>query len=179
MAAQIQHAKDLQGLTIYRDAKGRAIYSDLITGKKGYIITDSTMMAYTRYTLRLPVALCAFVLLYFLVNLNLVVSIAIPIVFYVVVSVLFYVKFLPELTETTNFEKKRKSFVQSIVDTKTGSSVAISIFVSILLVVFSILNGLKYNNAFRYLNYAIAAAAFLYAILMVVVLLKKKKENKM
>lgn len=176
MARGIQHAKDLQGLSIYRDSKNRAIYSDFITGKKGYIITDSTLPTFNKYELRLPLALCVFVLLYFLVKLNLFISIGIGLAIYLVISILFYTKFLNELTETENFEKKKEGFLDITAETKPTASVIISVVVAILLGVLSIINGSRYDDIYiRYLNYIIAIVAFIYALMMLVVCVKKIK----
>ena len=95
-------ASELKGIGVYQDPKKGTILYDFLT-KKGYQITTSDVPNYTISKSFLPVAVIIFYILYVMIKLDFVKSIVIAVVSYVVMRILYRVKFLNKLPYIENY----------------------------------------------------------------------------
>lgn len=102
-------AADITGISIWHDIKNRqldrVVYSNVFM-KDGYIITDDDAQTFSLYQSRMIVAEIMFIVLY-LVTRNILISVIIPLVFYAIVSAVFFKKYLPTLKCIENYEKPK------------------------------------------------------------------------
>ena len=100
-------ASDITGISIWHEIKNRqlerVVYSNRFMND-GYIITDDDARKFSLYQSRTIVAEVLFVFIYIITR-KLLISFAIPAIFYVIVSALFFKKYLPTLEHIDNYEK--------------------------------------------------------------------------
>ncbi len=102
-------AADLAGVSIWRDFEDhilkRVVYSNILM-KDGYVITDDDARTFSLYHARTAASEVAFLIL-FLLTRNFLLSLCIPLAFFAVTSILFFVKYLPTLEHIETYIKPK------------------------------------------------------------------------
>lgn len=175
MATRTYKASDITGKHIYQ-SNNRTIYSDYFMKDFGYVITDDEAEHYHSYSLRLFESILAFALLLFVTNSNVLLSFGISILAYVVISLLFYFKFLKKLPKIENFKKEKKD--NYIVANAKDMSKARLLVLSIILVVtticviyYPIYN--NYDGAVKILLFCIGIATGIFTLMNIASLIYK------
>ena len=95
--------RNLTGLNIYQvNNRAQTIYHDYFT-KKNYVLDNYLVIAFSNWRLRLPLAILIAGIMVIL-KVDIVVSVAVAIVLYILSTIFFYKKFLPQLKEIANFK---------------------------------------------------------------------------
>lgn len=167
MAVRSLKASELRGRHIYQ-LKNKTVYSDFFMKNHGYLITDEEADHYHSYTLRLFESIFGFAILLFVTKSNVLISFLIALAAYVVISLLFYFKFLKSLPKIENFKKEARDGY--IVSTAKEMSSGRILAISILLVVFTAAiiyypysNGLE--GIFKVLLIGIGIASGIFALM--------------
>lgn len=101
-------ASELTGFNVYQDPKHGTVVYDWIS-KKGFQLTTSDVRWYTLSQAFLPVAIVLIYICYSLFKLQMLPSIIIGIVSYIVMKVLYRVKFLNTLPCVENYKRPNNS----------------------------------------------------------------------
>lgn len=104
MPKKIRKASDLGGFNIYQDPKKGTVLYDWLT-KKGYQLTSSDVGKYSLSQAFLPVAVVLIYVLVVLVKLDWIPSILIAIVAYIVMKIVYRIKFLNKLPFIENYKR--------------------------------------------------------------------------
>ncbi len=170
----------LFGLHIYQDDKGRYVFYNIFN-KKAYLITAADdIKKYTVYQTRLAMAiLVGFIVLNFLEMPIL--GVALGIGLYVVLTIMFYRKFIANLATAKNFDiKAQPSFLMRFAGPLSYTRLRVA---AVLLVVMSVL--IIYNvkisdfdQLTATLNYVMSACAIVAAVVMVYAYFVKKRNDK-
>lgn len=169
-------AEDLSGLYIYHDHR-KTVYQDFLT-KDGYIITNRDVETYSRYSLRLPLAIMASCVVMIFAT-NLLIAIGVFVLIEVGMYILMRVKFLPKLPVIENYKHpKRESLIES--QAKAVSKRKCIVFIS-LSAVLVLLSGFQVFTAtttqmFAF-NIILAVAALALVIFYTLVLIKMHSNN--
>lgn len=176
-------ASELRGRNIYQ-LKNKTIYSDIFMKDHGYLITNYDAEKYYSYSLRGFESIFALVLLLLVTNSNFFLSFAVSITAYIVLTILFYVKFIPTLQLVPNFVKpKRDTFVvETAKDMSKGRILALSVVCAsfgLLCLCYPEVNG--YEGLFRTLLIALGGVALAFSVCYLIALFykitKKVKDN--
>ena len=135
MANRSMKASELTGRHIYQ-TNNKTVYADYFTKNYGYIITDEDVDKYHSYSLRLFESILGFALLLFVTKSNIIISFLISLLAYVVISLLFYLKFLKSLPKIENFKKDKKDGY--IISTAKEMSIKRILALTLILIVFAI-----------------------------------------
>lgn len=103
----IVNQPDIHGINIYRDRKGYVVYYNRFNDQ-AYRLMEEDKTRYDFLSKRLLVSLLSGILSY-AVLMNMLISICITLVLYIVLSVWFYRFFLPSLPLSLGFERKEKN----------------------------------------------------------------------
>lgn len=134
MANRSLKASELTGRHIYQTSN-KTVYADLFTKNYGYIISDDDVDTYNSYSLRLFESILGFALLLFVTKSNIVIAFLISLLAYIVISLLFYLRFLKKLPKIENFKKEKKD--NYIVSTAKEMSAARILVLSLILILFA------------------------------------------
>lgn len=175
MAVRSLKASELTGKHIYQ-LKNKTVYSDFFMKNYGYLITDEYADRYHSYSLRLFESIFAFALLLFVTKSNVLISFLISLTAYLIISLLFYFKFLKSLPKIENFKKEKRDGY--IVSTAKEMSKARILAITIILLIFTaaiiyypINNG--YEGIFKVLLFGIGIATGIFAIVNLISLFYK------
>ena len=168
------------GLFIYHDEHGRAIYSDFFTGNVGYYLTKDDVRPFSLYSMRLMGSLSVLVLLIYYFKVNTYVSIGISILVYLIASILFYFRFLKSLEVATSFTKTKKGFIKQSSEKYDYSTLYIMFAASILLSILSFINSGRISETLpKNGNVVISIIGLSYAVITFLTILNKiKSENR-
>lgn len=175
MAVRSLKASELTGKHIYQ-LKNKTVYSDGFMKDYGYLITDEQADRYHSYTLRLFESIFGFALLLFATKSNVLISFLISFLAYVVISLLFYFKFLKSLPKIENFKKEKRDgyIVSTAKEMSAGRIIAITIILIIFtaaIIYYPIGNG--YEGIFKILLFGIGIATGIFALVNLASLLYK------
>lgn len=175
MALRNIKASELRGRNIYQ-LKNRTIYSDIFMKDHGYLITNYDAEKYYSYSLRGFESVFGLVLLLLISKSNYLLSFTVSILAYVVLSILFYVKFIPSLQLVPNFIKPHRDnyIVTTAKEMSKGRILALSVVCSLfgLLCIFYP-SANNYEGLFKTLLIALGAAALIAGIIHFVALVYK------
>lgn len=107
-------AKDLSGYHIYYyAARKQMIYYDCFR-KQGYVIKNKDASVISYFSLRLPLSI-ALASILILLKVNVLLSLGIGILSYIISSIIFYISYLPTLSISRSFKKPiSKGFIRDI-----------------------------------------------------------------
>jgi len=163
-------AEELTGLFIYHDHR-KVVYKDFLM-KDGYIITNRDAEKYTRYSLRLPLAIMAACLV-MLFKSSFVLAIAAFVAVEVVMYSMFRFKFLPTLPVIENYEHPKKDNpIESQAKKVTKKRCLVFICLSLILIGLCIFQMTAYTGQMFAFNCVVAVAALALAIFYSLVLSK-------
>ena len=133
MAKEQIKATDLSGRNIYIDNRGRVVYSDMLT-KDGYIITNNDVGTFNIYSLRLAGAFIVAAIVAFMYGSEMLpYALMGGLLFYVVASIFFYLRFLPTLPIIPNFEKPpHEPFIKETAKENSRSAIIMTIVAALL-----------------------------------------------
>ena len=167
MAVRNLKASELTGKNIYQ-IKNQTIYSTFWMKDNGYQIPNYEADKYRSYSLRGFESVFGFILLLFVNKNNIILPLAISLIAYLTLSMLFYFKFLPTLPKVEHFKKEKRD--NYIVSTAKEMSLGRILVICLLCAIFSvsifyypILN--NYEGAFRIILFIIGIASSLFTIL--------------
>lgn len=141
MAKESINAKQLTGMNIYH-TKNQTIYLNPLN-KTAYIITNSVLNKWSAWSMRLPGVLFATCLL-IVIGINPIFAVIIGLIAYIVITIIFYTKFLPSLAINTNFKKPAsEGFIRDMAKKFELSSL---LFISVCSLIFAFIS---LFNAFR------------------------------
>ena len=170
-------ASDLNDSNIYK-MKNNVIYYDAIT-KKAYYIFNKDASNYSLYSKRYMFSILIFIIVYLGFK-KLLLGLILALLVFIVANCLFYLKFIPTLTECPNFNKPKKDNI--IVRCAKNRSRIRNIFMCIgfiLLSIMLIINAKINNYSGIYLlgNYVFSAICMLSALLDLIILIYQFKNN--
>lgn len=175
MAVRSLKASELTGRSIYQ-VKNKTVYSDIFTRNCGYIITDENADKYHSYSLRLFESIFAFAILLFVTKSNVLISFGVSFLAYVIISLLFYLKFLKTLPKVEPFKKEKKDGY--VVSTAKEMSMVRIFAITILCAIFTasifyypIAN--NYEGIFKALMDLIACLSLLFTLMNLASLIYK------
>lgn len=175
MAVRNLKASELTGKNIYQ-VKSRTIYSDFFMKDYGYLITNDEADHYHSYSLRLFESIFGFALLLFVTKSNVLISFLISFAAYVVITFLFYFKFLRSLPRVDNFKKEKRD--NYIVSTAKEMSKLRILAITIICLIFTaaiiyypINNG--YEGIFKVLLFLIGGATAIFTLMNLAALIYK------
>ena len=173
------NSKELDGLFIYHDSKNRTIYSNPFQ-KDGYILTNSDMKAYSIYAGRIIFAIAIPAVLYLVIKLPLYVYFIVGILVYLIMSALFYFKFLPSLPVIKDFKKPQRENIFIRNSNKLSTFRLLMVFVVGILAIFLLILNIKlssFDNFTLIANYCLIIFIALYSIFDLYQLIKRSKDN--
>lgn len=141
--------RNLTGLNIYQvNNRAQTIYHDYFT-KKNYVLDNYSVIAFSNWRLRLPLSILIAGIMV-LLNVDFTIAIAVAIVLYILSTIFFYKKFLPQLKEVANFKiPVYKTFMHAIAARYTRikliQALATSLAVS-LIVFIGVFSSGRYSN---------------------------------
>ena len=156
------------------------VYADGFTGDKGYILTSNETEKFVIYSSRYALGLSVGILLFFLTN-QVVLSIVLGLLTYVVFEVLFRTRFLKTLPVIEKYNKpKAKGIVEGLVDKHTKMSLILMALLmgGIVILIPVNIHLQNYTGTLLYCNYIIFAALLIYEIIIIIALIKKINTNK-
>ena len=170
----------LGGLHIYTDAKGRYVFYNVFN-KTAYLLTATDdIRKYTIFQTRLAISiLVGFVVLNFLDMPVLGVILAVAI--YVVMTVIFYTKFIANLAVAKGFDiKSQDSFLMRYIGSMSNTRIIVGIVMLVALSVLVIVNVKisDFNQLTNILNYIISGIAAILAVILVVAYILKLRTEK-
>ena len=167
------------GLHVYNDERGRLIYYNVFN-KKAYWVNDQTdYKKFSVFQTRLPLSIAlGFIVIMFLDMLWF--GLISGILVYVLMSIYFYVKFLPSLKEIKNFERPKESFMMRFVGPLSDTRIIIAIIMIFLIAILLVVNVQisEYDEITEILNYVLAAGVAIFGFMLIGAFFKKKKLNK-
>lgn len=98
---------NIHGINIYRDRKGYVVYYNRFADR-AYRITEEDKPKYEVLSNRLAISLLSAVVIYAFSN-KVFISIAVSVLLYILLSVCFYLVFLPSLPESVGFQLTQKN----------------------------------------------------------------------
>ena len=175
MALRNLKASELRGRNIYQ-LKNRTIYSDSFMKDHGYLITNYDAEKYYSYSLRGFESIFGLVLLLLISKSNFLLSFIVAIGAYVVLSILFYVKFIPSLQLVPNFKKPpRDNYIVSTAKEMSKGRlfalVIVCILFGLLCIYYPIAN--NYEGLFKTLLTALGIVAIVASIIHLIALVYK------
>lgn len=173
---KIIEAKDLSGIFIDHDPKKGCIYYDVFR-KKGYIITNADVKKYNLYTLALPLSIMAAYLLA-LFKIPSWGCVIFGILAYIGFRIMFRFKFLYELPEIPNYNRKNKDSIL-VGYAKQYGTIRLAVL-TILLAAISVVTVLNakvsnFEGFNLYMNYVVAVIVGIVAILSLIATIISKK----
>lgn len=174
-----QEKKELRGLNIYNDKKGRTVYYDWFT-KNGYVIPPNKYDNYTNYSIRFVVSvLVGFLSALFLKD-NYLAGIAIGASTYIAYTFVFRRRFLNSLTIIPDFKRPIKENyidrnVVAMPKKRVISIILIAFFLVFAIAANAIIGG--YDIVMLILNLGLSAAALGFLVVHVIILVKKKQKG--
>lgn len=171
-------SKHLRGMNIWIDDKGRDIYYDRFFTKCGYVINEKNKGTYAFYANRFFLPIIATVLVMNFI-LNETQSIFLGILLYIILELLFRLKFLPSLTKLKKFKPQYKLRLVEQIQSQDRNK---TIILAFLLVAFAILLVINvhmegFTGMGLFLSYLLAAGALFYAIVYFKAVLTKPKDQ--
>lgn len=161
-----KNAKEIDGVSIYRDQKNRAIYSNIFM-KDGYVINSNDIKSYFLYNSRLVIGIIVSVVLYYFIPSLGYYSLIIGALVYVIMAFLFYKKYLPSLNKIKNFEKPYKdNYFKKLAKTKSYFTIIAFILSCVLFGILLIFNAIKsnYDGFLLIANYIVGIFAILFGL---------------
>lgn len=169
----------LVGLHIYNDDRGRYIFYNIFDKRAYWINDDTDFKKYSVFQIRLPLAIALGFIIVMLLD-KVAFGIITGILVYILMSVYFYVKFIPSLKEVKNFTKPDTSFVDRFTEPMSPlrllAATIMTFLISVLLVVNAYIS--NYDKITTILNYVLAVLAFGFAIMFLVAYVKKRQQSK-
>lgn len=169
---------NVDGMYIYRDEKGRAIYSGPFMKNEGYIIGNSDLQKLAFYNSKSLIAVVIMIAVIIFIPDKWYAGIGLSLIVYGVLTYMFHNKFLSTLSKTTKFNKtKKNNYFQKMADTKPTWQIVTFILGCILFGVLVYINAKtnSYTGILLYTNYALAAAAIIFGLVNIYTLTLKKK----
>lgn len=170
MAVRNLKASELTGKNIYQ-IKNQTIYSTFWMKDYGYQIPNYEADKYRSYSLRGFESIFGFILLLFVNKNNIIFPLAISLSAYIVLTALFYFKFLPTLPKIEHFKKEKRD--NYIISTAKEMSLIRIIVICIICAIFSasiiyypIFN--NYEGAFRIILFIIGIATSIFTLLNII-----------
>lgn len=170
---------EVDGMFIYHDKRGRAIYSNPFM-KSGYIINASNTKSYNLYSSRIPFGLIAGIFVYYFTS-SFLLGLLAFVIFYGVMSFFFFTKFLPKLTEIENYEKPKKdNFLVRFAKRSSYKGIVAFFIVSEICGSLIIINihASSYTNIIAYANYVIGIIVMIAGIVSLYAVKIKKDLEK-
>lgn len=171
--------RDIDGIFIYKDDKNRSIYSNPFM-KDGYVINKSEIRPYTFYSSRPIVALAVGTMPCFFMD-NWYVCIALGVVTYIVLAVLFHKKFLAGCRHIENFTKeKERGFIARSIRNEPASKLLVSTGLSLLLFVAAVINliYMKFQGIELAIYIVLLVCIFLYFLFTCYLFIQKRKQDR-
>lgn len=165
--------RNLTGLNIYQVSnKAQTVYHDYFT-KKNYLLDNYSVIAFSNWRLRLPLCILLSGIL-ILLKVNVLIALGISVVCYVVATIFFYKKILPQLKEIANFEiPKYKTFMHAIAARYTRikliETFATSLAVS-LIVFIGVFSSSKYSEVSKRTAIIIIILGVIFAIFIYILI---------
>lgn len=167
MAIRSLKPSELTGKHIYQQ-KNKTIYSDFFMKDYGYLITSDAADKYRSYSLRGFESIFGFVLLLLVSKSNIIFSFLASLCAYIVITLMFYFKFLHSLPKVENFIKEKRDGY--IIATAKDMSVVRILIITIICAIFTaaiiyypINNG--YEGVFRILLFLIGGVAGIFTLM--------------
>ena len=178
MANNIPKAKDLSGLSIYQDPKKGTIFYDFFTGRS-FLISNSDVKTYMLSTMILPVCVLLTFLIKSFISLNLVKSILLFIVLFVIAEILFRVLFVYKLTEIEDYRPPKKEGIINFMAANYSRTRLIVLL--ILLLLLTIMMPLyahvsNFQGGDLYVTYAVSLAAIAGMVLSILAIIRQSKK---
>ena len=178
MANNIPKAKDLSGLSIYQDPKKGTIFYDFLTGRS-FLISNRDVKTYMISTSILPVCVLLTFLIKSFVSLNLVKSILLFILLFLIGEILFRVLFVYKLTEIENYKPPKKENIINFMAANYSKTRLIILLILLVLLIFMMpfyANYTHFEGINLYIIYAATLVAIVGAILTILAIIKQSKQ---
>lgn len=165
--------RNLTGLNIYQlTNKAQAVYHDYFT-KRNYILDNYSVIAFSNWRLRLPLCILISGILIIL-KVNIFLAIGIALVCYILATIFFYKKFLPQLKEIANFKVPTyKTFAHAIAARYTRIKLieAFATALAVSLIVFiGVFSSSRYSDVSKRTALIIIALGVIFAIFIYILI---------
>ena len=178
MAKTKANVKELDGISIYHDAKQRVIYSPFFS-KIGYVLHDENVYDYQNYIQSYLVSILVFMAMFYLTNF-VSYSFLLAFVYIVVSNIVFYVRCLKKAPKLEQFNKpKKEKYIIKQAKQITTRKLIVIIISCFLLPLFILLNCnlQQYTGKTLIINIIFSILTILYGVLNIIILCVKKKNK--
>lgn len=173
-----QKSSEIKGIHIYSDSKGRSVYWDMFT-KKGYYLPKNKAQDYSRFSMRIPLALIVAI---FLMNyMNPMVGIIIGILLYIGSEILFRRSFLNHLSVDKDFDPStRKNMLEQIEEISSLPRLVTAAIAAVILAALFIIEmrGGRYEAQYIWVYWAVIILLFVIAVMLLYCAVHKKVHSK-